>query len=243
MSSPTADLRRSDLPGHDVPGLAAEDIERRRLLLQQWRRHSALIRLLRKLLPALCLVIVVALAAWATMSTLLWRSDAGKARSNSEIRMLKPNFQGRTEAGKPYLVTAASAFRDNADSAKVTLERPVLMLGAGGPEWTKVTAGTGVYREDTHMLDLRGQVTLDDYRGNHMVTEHALVDTQKSNVQGDTAISGHGPLGAIAASSYALEDGGAHVRFVGRVKSRLEHAARLAPSAAASATPAAAPAK
>ncbi len=216
MSSPTADFRNRNLPG-----LAAEDIERRRRLLQRWRRHSALIAVLRRLLPALCVAIVVALGGWSAMSTLLWRKDA-KVNSNANIRMLNPNFQGRTEAGKPFLITAASAVRDNLDPSKVTLDRPVLNLGVSTPEWTKVSAANGVYREDTHMLDLKGQVTLDDYKGNHLETEHALVDTTKNNVDGDTHISGHGPLGSIDASSYAVRDGGAYLQFQGRVKSVIQ---------------------
>ena len=215
MSSPTADLQG------DLPGLAAEDIERRRRLLQQWRRHSALIAILRRLLPALCLAIIVALGAWSAMSTLLWRSDA-KVRSNAEIRMVNFNFQGRTEAGKPFLMTSASAVRDNADVNKLTFDRPVLNVGIGTPEWTKVTAAHGVYREDTRMLDLTGHVILDDYKGNHLETEHALVDTAKNNVDGDTHISGHGPSGSIEASSYALRDGGAYLLFQGRVKSVIQ---------------------
>jgi len=216
MSSPTADI-----PGHGLPGVAAEDIERRRRLLQQWRRHSFLIRTLRKLLPALCLGIIVALGAWSAMSTLLWRQEA-KVHSAGDIRMVNPSFQGRTEAGKPFLVTTSSATRDSADPNKVTLDKPVLMVDSGGPEWTKITSLTGVYREDTHMLDLRGQVTLDDYRGNHLTTEHALVDTAKDNVDGDTRITGRGPLGSIDASSYSLRDGGAYLLFQGRVKSVIE---------------------
>jgi len=216
MSSPTADL-----PGADLPGLAAEDIERRRRLLQRWRRHSALIAVLRKLLPALCLAIIAALGAWSAMSTLLWRKDT-KVRSNAEIRMLNPNFQGRTEAGKPFLMTAASAIQDNADANKVTYDHPVLNVGIGTPEWTKITAAHGVYRQDTHMLDLTGQVILDDYKGNHLETEHALVDTTKDNVDGDTHITGHGPLGSIDASSYSLRDGGAYLQFQGRVKSVIQ---------------------
>jgi lipopolysaccharide export system protein LptC len=201
--------------------LAAEDIERRRRLLQQWRRHSALIAVLRRLLPALCLAIIVALGAWSAMSTLLWRSES-KVRSDANIRMLNFSFQGRTETGKPFLVTMASAVRDNADPNKVTLDKPVLNLGVGTPEWTKVTADHGVYREDTHMLDLRGQVILDDYKGNHLTTEHAVVDTAKDNVDGDTRIAGRGPLGAIDASSYSLRDGGAYLLFQGRVKSVIQ---------------------
>jgi lipopolysaccharide export system protein LptC len=201
--------------------LAAEDIERRRRLLQQWRRHSALIAVLRRLLPALCLAIIVALGAWSAMSTFLWRTDT-KVRSDANIRMLNPNFQGRTESGKPFLVTAASAIRDNADPNKVTLDKPVLVVDVGGPQWTKVTSASGVYREDTRMLDLRSHVTLDDYKGNHLNTEHALVDTRKNNVDGDTPISGHGPLGSVDASSYSLQNGGAVVSFTGRVKTRFE---------------------
>jgi lipopolysaccharide export system protein LptC len=216
MSSPTADL-----PVRDLPGLAAEDIERRRRLLQRWRRHSFLIRILRKLLPALCLAIVVALGAWSAMSTFLWRKDA-TVRSDADIRMTNPNFQGRTEAGKPVLLTAASAVRDNADQNKVTLDKPMLMVDAGGPEWTRITSATGVYHEDTRLLDLRGQVTLDDHKGNHLTTEHALIDTTKNNVDGDTRITGRGPLGSIDASSYSLQNGGAYLLFQGRVKSVIQ---------------------
>ena len=221
MSSPTADLPGQGFPGHDLPGLAADDIERRRRLLKQWRRHSALIAVLRKLLPALVLAIIVALGAWSAMSTLLWRQDV-KVRSDADISMQNFNFQGRTESGKPFLVTAARATRDSADTAKLTFERPILTVGVGGAEWTKITAATGVYREDNHMLDLKGQVTLDDFKGNHLVTEHALVDTVKNNVDGETHISGHGPQGSIEADTYSLRDGGAYLQFQGRVKSVIQ---------------------
>ncbi|MGZ6017007.1 MAG: LPS export ABC transporter periplasmic protein LptC [Phenylobacterium sp.] len=220
MSSPTADL-----PGHGLPGVAAEDIERRRRLLRRWRRHSFLIAILRRLLPALCLAIIVALGAWSAMSTFLWRKDV-KVRTDADISMRGLVFQGRTDSGKPFLVTSANATRDSADTAKVTLEHPLLTVDSGGPEWTKITAVSGVYREDTKILDLKGQVMLDDYKGNHLVTEHALVDTTKNNVDGDTRISGRGPLGSIDASSYSLRGGGAYLLFQGRVKSVIQHHAQ-----------------
>ena len=230
MSSPTADLT-----GPDLPGLAADDIERRRRLLRRWRYHSALIAVLRRLLPALCVIILGAIGAWATLNVLAGRGEGGKAKSSSELRMVGLSQQGRTEAGKPYLVRAASAVRDNADPSKMTLEKPILTLDSGGPEWTTVSAAHGVYREDTGMLDLHGQVTLDDFKGNHLVTEHALVDSKKNNVDGDTHISGRGPLGSIDASSYSLRDGGAYLHFAGHVKSRIEQG-KLAAGAVQTAT-------
>ncbi len=121
------------------------------------------------------------------------------------------------------MITAASAVRDDADSARVTLDQPVFTLGAAPDDQTVVHARHGVYREDTRMLDLHGDVHLDNTQGNHFVTEHAYVDTVKSNVDGELPVQGHGPLGRIASSSYAVRDGGAHVFFKGRVKSHIEH--------------------
>jgi lipopolysaccharide export system protein LptC len=227
MSSPTADLPVA-------PGTGAEDIERRRRLLKQWRRHSAVIAVLRKLLPALCLLILATIAIWAGLNVVKGRGDGAKVATDANIRMQAPVVQGRTERGQPYVLQMASAVRDNVNSSKMTLDSPVLTLGAGTPTWTVMKAKSGVYREDTGMLDLNGAVTLDDYKGNHLVTEHALVDTKKNNVEGDSRISGHGPLGSIDASSYSLKDGGAYLLFKGRVKSRIypQHQTPAAPAPA-----------
>jgi lipopolysaccharide export system protein LptC len=215
MSSPTADLSLGPLRD-------GGDIERRRRLLARWRRHSALIHVLRKLLPALCLLIVAVIGAWAAVNALVLSKEGGRVSGGPDIRMLNPDFRGRNDAGKPFLVRAASAVRANGDMAKVTLDHPVFTLGAPDDR-TVVRAERGVYREDTHMLDLHGVVTLDDTKGDHLVTEHALVDTAKSNVTGETRIVGGGPLGRIDASSYAILDDGAVAHFAGRVRSRIEH--------------------
>ena len=227
MSSPTADT-----PFGALRDGAEHDIERRQRLLARWRRHSAFIHVLRRLLPALCVMIVIVIGAWAAVNALVLRNEGGKVRGGPEIRMLNPDFQGRNDAGKPFLVRAASAVRANGDAAKITLERPVFTLGTPDDK-TVVHAQSGVYREDTRMLDLHGAVTLDDTKGDHLVTEHALVNTAKSEVTGETRIVGGGPLGRIDASSYAILDGGAVAHFAGRVKSRIEHRSSIVGQSAA----------
>jgi len=179
------------------------------------------IAVLRKLLPTLCILILATIGGWAGLNVVNSRGDGAKVSTDADIRMTKFYLQGRTQRGQPYLVTADSAVRDNANSSKMTLDKPVLTMDVGGPMWTIVKANNGVYRQDTGMLDLHGAVTLDDYKGNHLVTEHALVDTKRDDAEGDSPISGHGPLGSIDASSYSLRDGGAYLLFKGRVKSRM----------------------
>jgi lipopolysaccharide export system protein LptC len=231
MSSRTAE---GGVLGSLPPGLAAEDIQHRRVLLLQWKRRSLMVHIMRRLLPALCVLIMLGLAGWAAISTFFWRTSFGRAGAGIEIHMVRPNFQGRNDAGKPFLLSASTAVRDSTDAARVTLEDPVFTLGSAADDRTVVHARHGVYREDSRMLDLTGAVTLDDAQGNHFATEHALVNTLKSDVDGEQHIDGHGPLGRIAASSYAVRDAGAHVYFTGQVKARIEHhAAPAAPPAPA----------
>ena len=221
MSSPTAD-RAARFQTAVPPGLAADDIQRRRRLRLKWSRHSKLIHVLRRLLPVLCFLMLAALGGWALVSTLFWRFGAADQAGGLVIRMLKPEFQGRDDKGQPYTLTAASAVRDDRDAMRVTMETPIFTLGSGLQQ-THVRAKHGVYREDTRILNLTGDVHLDDAAGYHFVTEHAVIDTQKNNVDGEQHVEGNGPLGQIAASSYAVRDGGARVFFTGQVKARIEH--------------------
>jgi lipopolysaccharide export system protein LptC len=201
--------------------LAAEDIERRRRLLQSWRRHSALIRALRRALPTLGVAIILALAGLTAFNTLFLRHTPARQGALA-IHLLNPRFEGRNEAGKPYLITAQSAVRDELDPAKVTLESPTFTLGATPADQTHLRGRRGVYREDTRMLDLTGAVILDDAQGYHFVTEHALINMGRNDVDGDRPVEGRGPLGQIAASSYAVRNGGARVFFTGHVRSHIE---------------------
>jgi lipopolysaccharide export system protein LptC len=233
MSSPIAES--AGRLGHGPVHLAAEDLKRRRRMLAAWRRRSVLVKIVRVLLPLAGLAMLAALIGLAGYNALYRRLNAAPSGVNQSIRMLNPQFQGRNDSGRPFILSADSAVRDDADSQKVTLDKPVLSLGAGGPDLTTVRSRHGVYREDTRMLDLTGNVHLDDAQGRHFITEHALIDTQKNNVDGEQAVEGHGPLGRINASSYSLKDGGARVVFTGRVKSRLESrgVAAVRPDAAA----------
>jgi lipopolysaccharide export system protein LptC len=220
MSSPTAD-RAARFQTAVPPGLAAADIARRNRLVHKWRQHSNRIHLLRRLLPALCIVMLLALGGWALVTTLFWRQGAANRSNVLVIHMLKLDSQGRDDKGQPYTLTADSAVRDDTDAARVTMEKPVFTLGSE-PDQTHVRARHGVYREDTRILNLTGDVHLDDSAGYHFVSEHAVIDTQKNNVDGEQHVEGNGPLGRIAASSYAVRDGGAHVFFTGQVKARFE---------------------
>ena len=105
-------------------------------------------------------------------------------------------------------------------------------IGAGPVDRTRVAAQHGLYREDTKILKLDGAVQLQDARGYRFNSERAVIDTQKNDVDGDTAVTGDGPLGQIAASSYAVRDGGKRILFNGHVKARIQNGGQTARPAA-----------
>ena len=228
MSSPTAD------PALGPEAFGAGDVQRRLDHLERWRRHSALVRFLRRALPALIGVMLIALLAWAGYSTFVLQANLPQQPAGMSIRVVNAKFFGRDQTGKPFSLSAAGAVRDDNMLQRIYLDRPAVVLGATPADQTHVTAKKGVYREDTQILLLDGDVRMIDPDGNQFLSQHALVDTLTRDVDGDAHIDGHGPLGRIAASSYAVRGGGAHVFFRGQVKAHIEQHGP-APSPAASA--------
>ncbi len=230
MSSPIAEHAYSPAAGGGV------DPARRSGNLDRWRRHSTLIHFLRGALPTLIVALLLLLIGWAGFNTLVSRSGSGAA-ANMSIRMINPKFFGRDEGNKPFILSAASAARDDNQFQKIYLDKPVIIMGGVPTDQSQVTAQKGVYREDSRILILEGDVHLRDASGDNFFSQHALVNTITNDIDGAAHIDGHGPLGQIASSSYAVRNGGEHVFFRGQVKARIEQGAAASATAVAPKAP------
>ncbi|PTT73642.1 hypothetical protein DBR41_28045, partial [Pseudomonas sp. HMWF010] len=104
----------------------------------------------------------------------------------------------------------------------VYLEAPTLTLGIDEEQPTRVTASTGVYREDTLKLSLKGDVRLDDGGGYRFASDQALVDTMTGNITGETALTGEGPKGQVQSNAYSVYDKGDRIVFRGGVRTRID---------------------
>jgi lipopolysaccharide export system protein LptA len=87
--------------------------------------------------------------------------------------MITPRFYGQSSDGRPFIITARSAVRDENDLKRVFLDAPTLTLGVGSPAPTRSTADRGVYREDTLKLQLYGNVRMDDGAGYRFASDEA----------------------------------------------------------------------
>ena len=191
-----------------------------------WRRRSRQIKFYRRALPAFIVAILAILAGWVLYNTVAWRFASGKDTDGVSIRMVNPKFYGRDSSNSPYLISAKSATRDERDFQRVVLDHPRFVNDLGTVTQTTITAQDGVYREDTRVLRLEKDVVVIDKRGYSFKTQRAVVDTRSGVIDGKSPIEGVGPLGRIAASSYAVEDGGDRVIFRGNVRMRIDRPAR-----------------
>jgi lipopolysaccharide export system protein LptC len=193
---------------------------RRTRNMRRWRRRSAVIAVVRWALPGVILLIVAAFTGWLVFGDLLSRAAPPGAAPQS-IHMTNARFLGRDEKGHAYVLAAARAERDNIDFARITLDHPSLVMDADSASPTRLTADSGVYREDNRILMLNGHVRLADETGDSFSTNEATVDTVKGAVAGRAAVISKGPSGGITADSYAVYDKGQRVVFQGEVHSRL----------------------
>jgi lipopolysaccharide export system protein LptC len=213
MSLPNPPIDQTLTPGH----------ARRQLEMERWRKRSERIVLLRRALPWLMLVIVVAVAGWVALRAVLSARQGDVDAAASAIHMTNPKFYGRDAKGRSFQLTAKDAIRDAKDNNLVTMNAPGMLLDTGGKEPIKVEGGEGVYREDTKILSINKGVLLQDGRGSKFTSSQATVDTREGVVRGENNVTGVGPLGQIAASAYAVHDGGARVVFTGQVRTHIQN--------------------
>jgi lipopolysaccharide export system protein LptC len=189
--------------------------------LRRWRRRSRRVLLARVVLPVAIVAILAAVGgqvAWRTFTA----GDRRPADTKAQIRMITPRFYGQSSDGRPFIITARSAVRDEADLKRVFLDAPTLTLGVGSAAPTRSTADRGVYREDTLMLQLFDNVRLDDGAGYRFASNEALVDTRTGNITGETTLQGEGPTGQVQSNAYSVYDKGDRIVFRGGVKTRID---------------------
>jgi len=187
---------------------------------ERWRRRSRLIRRLRVILPALIVLILASLAGFILHTTFLGR-DAAPREADAPIQLVNPRFVGKDDKGRAFVLTAASAVRDENDYQRVLLDKPALILDAEGIDPTRVTAKSGVYREDRRVLNLDGGVTMTG-QDTTFDTLSSIFNTATGELEGEGEISGSSSLGEITAKSYGVYDKGERLVFKGGVRGRID---------------------
>ena len=177
---------------------------KRTLTLEAARKHSGRIKLLRRLLLALCAGLAGYLIyEFATQSNTAFIKDV----PTESVRMVNPKYRGRTTDGLPFYLTADTAIRTLANRSEVALKNPVLeFIREEGARASVVVAETGTYDDVQKILNLRTAVDLNTDDGYNCKTSHARIFAKEKRIEGDERIECIGSFGLVNGNAYEIND-------------------------------------
>ena len=196
-------------------------------------RYSRFVAWMKLALPAAAAALVMLLVVWPRIQSavekikLLPHIDLSEAR---DLRMVNLHYAGVDKHDRPFTVTAESARQRPEVDDLVELEGPKADMTTESDSWIALNAYAGLYRPQSQLLDLFGNVDVFQDKGNEFVTDSAHIDMAKGTAEGSDPVEGHGPFGTIRAEGFRIENQGEVVIFTGKTELLLEqHRAKEEP--------------
>lgn len=178
---------------------------------QKSRRHSALVRKMRLILPVVALGIVAVLMTWKDDQVPLAPVPREKVspQTVSQSELINPKFQSEDTNAQPYTITADKATQNAADMDTILLQKPVADMTLKSGDTVSLKAVNGSYKQGAKTLDLNGQVEVHHNSGYVITTEKMNIDVTNQTIESQTPVTGHGPAADITATGLSV-DGAAH---------------------------------
>jgi len=188
-------------------------------VLARARRRSRLVRRLRRLLPALAGILVVA-TLLANGEWLLAYGPASVGRisfENGVLKMENPRLSGYSQGDRTYEISAASATQDISTPDLVRLQDVVARITEEDGRWTTVNARSGLFHSGNETLRLENDIRVRTDQGYEMRLEVADIEFKSGKVVSDQPVEIEMPDGTLSADSMQIENSGDRVSFSGNV--------------------------
>ncbi len=206
------------------------------------RRHTRVVRGLRRMLPAVAATVIVGYVL-VVMQTMGWEGLPQIEIANivpENLTMHNPRYEGFNDDGGTYVVTAKTAVQDLTDLSRITLNGIVGDLEDANKSKTNLKATHGLYNSKTNTLELYDGIDIVSESGLHARLTRADVDTKKNVVVSKAPVVVDMPGGTIRSNTMTLHNKTRKVTFADSVSAKLTPADQPK-SAKATPTPAAAP--
>ncbi len=177
---------------------------RRALTLDAARRHSTMVKFLRRVLLVLAGLLIL-LLAWFFIS--VPKTITPIDNPDETVKMINPVYKGRTSDGLPYKITANEAVRFIANPNETKLVNPVLsFLRSANAEQSQIIAAQGFYNSQEQILELHQSVELKTDDGNACETSHARFFIKSKRIEGDKPIKCTGNFGFASGNAFEIKD-------------------------------------
>jgi len=190
------------------------------------KRHSVAVRLLRRVLPALALLVLGAYFFSTRMNVHVGGIAAsidGMEIADGALRMLNPTMRGTDEKNGDYVIKADYADQDVANPNQVklnTIKADVTNKSTGG--WSRMRAVRGKFDSKKERLILKDRITLATSTGVTGELLYATLDMKNSILRSHNPVKLDTPNGTIRANAMTLYSGENKIVFRGQVAVHLK---------------------
>ena len=122
-----------------------------------------------------------------------------KGDSADSLNMTNARYFGTDDKGQPYSVTADGVRQHSDDDRAIDLVTPKAEISLTNGTFMSAGASAGVYDRDNQKLDLSGDVTVSQDKGNTLRTTAASVMLKDGTASGRAPVTGDGPFGKMEA--------------------------------------------
>lgn len=186
-------------------------------------RHSAHVRLLRRLIPVGAGLAVLGIAGWvlyAPFAGSLPNVSFGRVNvSGTKVTMENPRLSGFRKGERGYEVTAAAALQDVRKPALIELQAMKGQFATddkGG--LAHIEARGALFDSSRESLTLDDDIRLWTDKGEEVRLKSAAVDFKTGSVKSSDPVTVTVPSGTLSADSLEVVESGRVISFVGRVR-------------------------
>lgn len=191
------------------------------------RRHSVLVRLLRRLIPIGAIVAVVGLIVVPFLNPLRHAGNfslGGISLSGGKVVMETPKLAGYRKDNSPYEVTADSALQDVRNPTQIELVQMVARVLMKSEGWININAKSGLFDQQKEKLKLVDDVKIRTDSGYDIRMRTADIDFKAGTVNSREPVKVNLGTTTIDADTLDVKDNGALITFEGRVHALIENA-------------------
>ena len=179
-------------------------------------RRRLLINLAKWSLPMAAILLLGLIALWPEVQRIVGQTRLNMAHISGEIeggKLIDARYNGVDEKGRPYTVTAATAWQIDPERVGLTMPKGDITLENG--TWLMLTSKEGTYLQHRNQLDLVKDVTLYRDDGTTMHTASASIDIKAGAAAGSEPTHAEGPFGVLDAEGFTVMDNGTAIDFPG----------------------------
>lgn len=221
-----------------VAAVSAERLEHSRAAYRGARRHTLVVRFLRKAIP----IGTVAAVAFLIVAPFLnpFR-EAGVSigtfrMDGTRVTMEAPRLSGHRRDNKPFEVTAAAATQDIRRPTIIEMEKMTATMVSSDNRPLRLMATAATYDTQREQLQLRNGVRVRTEGGQEADMISADVDFKAGTVRSREPVEVRLPEMQVRADTLDISDSGAIIVFSGRVSATIDDK-RPGPAAAAGVSP------